>query len=56
MAMTDLDRLKQIVAQLGAMSIDDFPHTRLARAAGELVGEWRAWERKEYPYDKADRQ
>lgn len=41
---------------LGETNVDEFPHSRLALKAGEFVAEFRAWQRREYPYDKLDPQ
>lgn len=51
--MSDANQtLTEAVKLLGNMKVDAFPHSRLAEKAGALVEEWRAYLRREYPYDK----
>lgn len=46
--------LEEAVKLLGAMGIDEFPHSRLAAKAASLIEEFKAWQRGEYPYGKTD--
>jgi hypothetical protein len=51
------ERLRRAVVLLCGLNIDDFPHTRMARAACNLIEEYEAYRHDEYPYDrvKADK-
>ena len=46
------ERLRRAVVLLCGLNIDDFPHTRMARAACNLIEEYEAYRHDEYPYDR----